>query len=99
MNNIKQIQPLELIVMRDNEPDPEFRRKQQIEAVQAGLHNVLHTITAPVTNALHNARLNLTEDIQTKTYDLFNGTTFNEQLHKQRSERRQAVAAKRFKLL
>lgn len=88
-----------LIVTRDNEPDADYLRQKHIEAVQAGLQSVLHTFTSPVATALHNARLNLSEELEAKTYDIFNGTHFHAQLKQQRLERRQAVAAKRFGIL
>lgn len=85
-----------LIVMRDNEIDLEFRRKQHIEAVQANLGHVVSIVTSPVTNALHNLRTNLTEAIEVKAYDIVHGTDYTLQLREQRQARAQARAAERF---
>lgn len=86
------------IIMRDNELDKDFHRKQQIEAVQRGLGQAVATITTPVHRALHNVRLNVQEAIEVKAYDIIHGTDFTTQLQAQREAREHDRAAERFGL-
>ncbi len=80
---MKQIQTLQLEVLRDGQPDAEYVRKQRI--AKAG--NMLVIATENVTEALRRGLGELTTNIELNVYDSLHGT----HLQQERNEQRRAA--------